>query len=1647
MKQVIITCILLTVNFSSSLLQGATFDLTVQITESPDGILHIHLDPDGDVPSFDGCGGQEDDGMKLTLLFNFYDEFNNLIHTVDLKQSDGNPILFDNLSNQSPKNYWFPKNLVYDYFIYLPPSNVLDENGAITTCNSGIPNIDNITNVEIITSLNIIPCPAWQSISTNGVSLSLNYLGESLSSFNCESSSNPQECINITSEHDFNVPTNTGTNLPVGYIDFGVEFFEVIADCEVNQSACPENTNGVWVTYAIPYGGCPEYSQNWTYEDGNSTYTACHFAANEFDSSQVADPDNPTTFEDTYAVSPDYPYFITITDAIGNQIQETLNAEAIESDLIDKVEKIDEFHDECDSWVIIEISPQDVVLNNQNSEYDISISGPGIASIQNGNRYKRKIQENGTYIISITNKFSGCGEEVEIEITEIKEILDLPVVDVGSDLFFCEGGTVPTIIVDADSEGLNDSNVTYEWLITSRTYRVQTGECKGSTTVEIIEGGTDSQLVLSSENILLNRCYIVEVIATNQDGCIQHFSNNDTKSIIYAESPPAEISPPVIDVDACNGEMAILTANEPPFEFITYSYKWSNGVKHIDTHVHQSGIYTVTVTSDVTGCSATDKINVSINGPTAYIAGTEILCGDEITLELMGYATEYYWSTGEQTPIITVSQGGLYTVTVTADNCYLISTVEVIDSNFSLDFGFDLMEVDACEEDYPVILQPIGHPQDFFTYSWSSGENTNSIEVGAPGQYTLNAYSPNGCVNQKTITVNLLVGPMVSLGNTKSICEEESIILDAGTSANTYLWSNGSQQQTIEVNSEGIYSVTVTKDGCDRTDEVEVMHYEAPFADLGGVLSICNGEPILVDAFHPDAVHYKWSNEPFTSSESAKYISIPGDYSVTITNSQGCSSVSEINIISGNPFIDLEVQVQDCNSWETILSTIDFADFDYLWTDKNGVILSDKNTLTITTLGEYNLYVSQNGCTVTQQIVFDNESFGAVSAYTIGANGNPIEETWTTTKNIDGMMTVASGTKLTIDGAIVHFMDEQSGITVAEGGFLEIINGAILKGNPCNAEYWYGVEVAGNTNIAHDEDFLVNGNPNHGAVLINSGSIIQDAITGIQTINGIIQADGANFIDNELGIKIGIAGETIFFNQVGAGSANIIENNNFGIESPINSSLKFMGIEVYNYFHSIKFIGNHFYNMNPVQHNVLGISVVNSNCYMHHNIFDDLRMGISIFDLVNVYFSNIVNYNLFNNTEKGLLMVFGLVPQANHNNFDNIPNGIHSTDTYGIYSINSRFIINKNDFQTSVNNNEIKGLVTSHTWDNFVHINENTFDGAFGAATQFQATNNNVLLECNAYSNAPKIDWYIAENGLLNQQGDCQGIFLPAYATNNTWHSESTGYHIYKASSGNFFIDHDPCSEPTLFSSNVTKKNCGYVSETDCCILVETIEDTPDDRVTLSQDLYQLLEQGNQQGFINLLNQQQAEWADKLLVRAYLGWNDKSNASLVLNRIPQNNPENIAFKDVFTALINANPQISAIDEVMIRAYAQSTDLAIQSLAHTVLASYFGEIFDYDTAPVVISSNKKETTRFDETRTFDLIPNPSSYQLLVQLNQPISDEKVVFTIYDLTGKMMKTVNLAQQKEAIDIADLAVGVYYCQINLNGKPSKIQKLAIVR
>jgi len=115
------------------------------------------------------------------------------------------------------------------------------------------------------------------------------------------------------------------------------------------------------------------------------------------------------------------------------------------------------------------------------------------------------------------------------------------------------------------------------------------------------------------------------------------------------------------------------------------------------------------------------------------------------------------------------------------------------------------------------------------TFTWFKdnieipGENQSEYTVLSPGTYKIIADSL-GCVTESEIVV--VDYPVVNLPEDFTLCSPSKIQLDADNSNLpnvTYTWSTGATAQTIDVISEGSYSVTVSADGCGTgNDEVTV---------------------------------------------------------------------------------------------------------------------------------------------------------------------------------------------------------------------------------------------------------------------------------------------------------------------------------------------------------------------------------------------------------------------------------------------------------------------------------------------------------------------------------------------------------------------------------------------------------------------------------------------------------------------------------------------------------------------------------------------------------------------------------------------------------------------------------------------------------
>lgn len=114
-------------------------------------------------------------------------------------------------------------------------------------------------------------------------------------------------------------------------------------------------------------------------------------------------------------------------------------------------------------------------------------------------------------------------------------------------------------------------------------------------------------------------------------------------------------------------------------------------------------------------------------------------------------------------------------------------------------------------------------------FYWSNGAVGSEISFSAPTDSTLGVFvlDKNGCGAFDTMQIETLAGPSVDLGADTTIFEENDVLslsAEQLASDNSYHWSTGSSDPTIDVSSTGDFSVTVTNEltGCTASDTIRV---------------------------------------------------------------------------------------------------------------------------------------------------------------------------------------------------------------------------------------------------------------------------------------------------------------------------------------------------------------------------------------------------------------------------------------------------------------------------------------------------------------------------------------------------------------------------------------------------------------------------------------------------------------------------------------------------------------------------------------------------------------------------------------------------------------------------------------------------------
>lgn len=188
----------------------------------------------------------------------------------------------------------------------------------------------------------------------------------------------------------------------------------------------------------------------------------------------------------------------------------------------------------------------------------------------------------------------------------------------------------------------------------------------------------------------------------------------------------------------------------------------------------------------------------------------------------------YSWSNGATTSNINQLGAGTYTLTVTDANGQTeIDSISIIQPD-SLSIQLVSGHNQSClnSTDGFVSINSSGGVNPY-SYSWSNGSNSNTINNLGAGTYTLTITDQNGCENTFDYLVSPLPIPHVNLGADTLICKEDwqdSLVLSAfDSSITSYLWSTTDTTSSITIFNGGVYYLEVTSiDGCSASDSIDV---------------------------------------------------------------------------------------------------------------------------------------------------------------------------------------------------------------------------------------------------------------------------------------------------------------------------------------------------------------------------------------------------------------------------------------------------------------------------------------------------------------------------------------------------------------------------------------------------------------------------------------------------------------------------------------------------------------------------------------------------------------------------------------------------------------------------------------------------------
>ncbi|MEO5674930.1 MAG: gliding motility-associated C-terminal domain-containing protein, partial [Chitinophagales bacterium] len=263
-----------------------------------------------------------------------------------------------------------------------------------------------------------------------------------------------------------------------------------------------------------------------------------------------------------------------------------------------------------------------------------------------------------------------------------------------------------------------------------------------------------------------------QTVTIDPGSFVTYLWQDSTMNPVFITADTGLFSVTVADTFGCIGSSVYQIFNIPPFVytigtgdtiicpdqpviidagpgFVTYIWQDSSSSEFFFTT--DTGTFSVTVI-DTLGCSGSASFHVGdFPNSFVFLGNDTALCkGDTIILDA-GIFPQYLWYDSSMNKSVTVTDTGIYYVTIVDFNGCTISDTIVIDSFYAVPPANLINDTLVCTGTVTTIKAPDG----FITYEWNNGNPFNFLEVTEPGIYSLTVTNEFTCIRTDTFIVTL----------------------------------------------------------------------------------------------------------------------------------------------------------------------------------------------------------------------------------------------------------------------------------------------------------------------------------------------------------------------------------------------------------------------------------------------------------------------------------------------------------------------------------------------------------------------------------------------------------------------------------------------------------------------------------------------------------------------------------------------------------------------------------------------------------------------------------------------------------------------------------------------------------------------------